>query len=295
MQTSLDLRDEVAWVTGAGRGLGRAFACALARRGARVVLTSRTLAELDQTADAIIKGGGHALVAQGDVTDRHSMTRVVEHAEQEFGPISLLVGNAGRFGPIGPIWNTDADEWEITISTNICGNRKCIALALPRMIELRRGRIIIVASSTPLHTRPYFSAYSGSKTFLIKLAEEIAPEVRGYGVSVFAIHPGTVLTSMSSRLIDSPEGRKYLKWFAQIFERKKETTCEAAAHLVARLASGQADQFSGSFFDSSKDFDAMIAALERSQRDSLTLRIPLLSRGFRSNSSRRRTTKKSTH
>jgi len=111
----IDLTGQVALITGGGRGLGRAFAQALAARGAAVAITARSQAEVQETAHHILAAGGHARAFPGDVTDAPTVTHMVEAVEQHFGPIDILVNNAGVITPIGPLWEVDPIAWWHTL------------------------------------------------------------------------------------------------------------------------------------------------------------------------------------
>lgn len=273
MLDTRSLEGQVALVTGGSRGLGREFARGLAQHGVRVAVTARSLDQLNETVALINAAGGEAISIAADVRDATEVNVMVRTVEARLGAIDILVNNAGKFGPIGPIWEVDSDDWEGTIATNVFGTRHCLAAVLPGMVRRRSGRVIIIASSTPLHTKPYLSAYASSKAFIIKLAEEIAPEVRQHGISIFSIHPGTIMTSMSSRLINSAEGKKYLPWFPKIFAEGRNSTPEDAMRLILQLLSGDADDFSGSFFDATRDFEKTVEFLRKSRRRGLNLRV----------------------
>src|SRR5215218_105619 len=105
------LAGQVAIVTGGGRGIGRAIALALADAGAVVVVAARSDAQIRETVALIERDGGRALAVRTDVTDRCAVERLIAEAEQQAGPVDLLVNNAGVFGPIGPLWQTDPDAW----------------------------------------------------------------------------------------------------------------------------------------------------------------------------------------
>src|SRR5947209_3302004 len=105
-----DLSDDVVLVTGAGRGIGKAIALALAAAGARVILTARTESELDEARAEIESAGGHGLAVTAAVSDPAAVASLVEQAEASFGPISVLVNNAGVLEPVGVLWEVDPDE-----------------------------------------------------------------------------------------------------------------------------------------------------------------------------------------
>jgi|SRR5579859_938772 len=139
-----DLSGDVALVTGAGRGIGKAIALALA--AARVILTARTASELDQARAEIESAGGHGLAVTTDVSDLAAVASLVEQAEASFGPISVLVNNAGVLEPVGVLWEVDPYEWWHNLEVNLRGPFLCTRAVLPGMISRGRGRITNLAS-----------------------------------------------------------------------------------------------------------------------------------------------------
>lgn len=243
----------VALVTGGGRGLGRAFAIALAKNGWRVAVASRNTDELNTTAGLVREAGTECIAVSADVTDKGAVQALIAAAESQLGPIGLLVNNAGMGPPYGPTWETDADEWWRNIEVNLRGPLLCCRAVLPGMIQRRSGRIINVASGAGTISIPYLSAYVTSKAALIRLTEVLAAELRPHGVAVFAIQPGTVKTAMAETVLHSEPGKRWLPWFHQIFEENHDVSTAPGEALVLYLASGQADALSGRFFDAPGD------------------------------------------
>jgi 3-oxoacyl-[acyl-carrier protein] reductase len=249
-----NLSGQVVLVTGGGRGLGRAFAQALAASGMRVAITARHVNELEETA-RLIRSSGHTVIAfPADINDKSSIEEVVVKVEAQLGPIDLLINNAGICPPeaVGPTWTLDPISWWKTFETNVRGSLNCFNALVPRMIERGRGRVIFVASSTALRGISYMSAYTSSKAALIRLSENLALEVQDYGISVFSIHPGTVRTAMAEGLMCPASGIKYIPWFKKIFDEHRDEPIGPAANLVLYLASGKADALSGRLFMASR-------------------------------------------
>lgn len=124
------LKGSVTAITGGGRGIGRAIAQRFAAEGASVVVAARTERQVAETVALINSAGGRARLRRvsADVTDQRAVERVVEQAEQQLGPIDVLVNNAGAVGTIGPIWEVDADEWWRTVEVNLRGPFLCVRL-----------------------------------------------------------------------------------------------------------------------------------------------------------------------
>lgn len=267
----------VALITGAGRGLGRAFAIALAEAGFKVTVTARTEAEITAAAETIVSRGGQAIAVAGDVTDRQAVERVVATTEATLGPITLLVNNAGVLNG-GLVGTFDPDEWWHDIAINLRGPYLFVHAVLPGMITRGQGRIINLASAAGLRAVETGAAYCVSKAALIRLSETIALEATKHGVATFAIHPGTVRTPMNIRFMESAEMRRrspeVAAWFEQLFAEGADTPIERAVQLVLALASGKADALSGCFLSVDDDLDALLAQADGIQsQERLRLRL----------------------
>jgi len=238
----------VALVTGGGRGLGRAFAIALARQGLRVAVAARSTHQIEETVGLIQSKSHSAIAVPADVTFKADVHAMVDAVEAKLGPIDLLVNNAGSGPPFGPTWESDPEEWWRNVETNLKGPLLCCHAILPGMIRRKQGRIINVASAAGTCSVPYMSAYVTSKAALIRLTEVLADEVREHGVSLFSIQPGTVRTAMAEELLLSEAGQRWMPWFKKIFDNGADDSPEAGTELVLYLASGAADTLSGRFF-----------------------------------------------
>src|SRR5690606_40845605 len=154
------LEGQVALVTGAGRGFGRAIAERFAAEGAAVALLARSLAQLDEVAQAIRDRGGHAIGIRCDVADQASIVHAMTKARELLGPIDLLVNNAGVPGPFGPIWEVDPHEWWRAQAIHIRAPMLFMHHVLPGMVERDRGRVICVSAIASRIVAPHLSAYS---------------------------------------------------------------------------------------------------------------------------------------
>jgi NAD(P)-dependent dehydrogenase (short-subunit alcohol dehydrogenase family) len=257
------LADSVAVVTGGGRGLGRAFAVALAHHGARVVVVARSRDQLAETVQHITRSGGVALAFTADVTDRTSSEQTLASIRATVGPIDLLVNNAGVGAPIGPLVQTDADDWWRAHEVNLRGPMLWTRVVLPGMIERGKGRIINVASGAGAIAIPFMSAYVTSKTALIRFTEVLAQEVKAQGIRIFAIEPGTVRTAMAMYALESPAGRRWVPWYRNIFDAQEDVQPEYSAELIVRLARGDADRLTGRFISRDDDLDHILRQAEK--------------------------------
>ena len=146
--------------------------------------------------------------------------------------------------------------------------------ALARMVPRQRGRVINVSSRSGNIAPAFASAYATSKAALTRFTEIVAAEARPHGVAVFAIEPGTVLTPMTRRLIESDAGRRWLPWYGAIFDEGRDAAPEEGARLVVRLAAGGADVLAGRFISRADDLDARVRDAEAIARDDrLVLRL----------------------
>jgi NAD(P)-dependent dehydrogenase (short-subunit alcohol dehydrogenase family) len=192
-----------ALVTGAGRGIGRAIALALAREGARVALTARTVSELDEVVATARSQGGHAVALAADLSDRAAARQLVARAAEALGPVDVLVNNAGLGSSSNPrpVVDFDDDFWEASLLVNLTAPYLLCKAALPSMLARRWGRIINVASINGKIGSVHGAAYSASKHGLLGLTRSLALEVGRDGVTVNAICPGPVRTVMNDRRV----------------------------------------------------------------------------------------------
>jgi NAD(P)-dependent dehydrogenase (short-subunit alcohol dehydrogenase family) len=258
-----ELAGQVALVTGAGRGFGKAIAMAFAEAGAAVTITARSTKQIDATVAEIKAKGGKAFAVPGDVTHRKDVERVIEAAARHFGPATLLVNNAGQAGPFGPIGTLDPDEWWAAQAVHVRGPFLFMSAVLPNMIQKRAGRIINVASLGGTRVEPFLSAYCVGKSSEIRLTEQVAAEVKQYGISAFAIEPGTVYTEMAESTIADPVAQRYLPGMVEFLKNIKEKEDPAVgfarcARMCLQLASGRYDGLSGRYLTPEDNFDELL-------------------------------------
>ncbi len=192
------LDNQIAVVTGAGRGNGAAVAHKLASMGASVLLCARTLADIDSTAEGIRKSGGKAMTFQCDVTNLQSVEAAAAYVREKLGSISILVNNAGTGGTPGPLHEMSPNTWESILNTNLRSAFYCIRSFAPMMISARNGHIINVSSLAGKNPLPNAAAYAASKWGLNGLSFSVAEELRAYNIRVSVVSPGSVNTAFSS-------------------------------------------------------------------------------------------------
>ncbi len=246
----MSLQGEVALVTGAGRGLGRAVALDLAGRGARVALNGRSRRFLEETAGEIEASGGECLVAAGDVADPQQVAAAVRHCVESLGVVGVLVNNASIIGPPRFLEDADALAWNETLATNLNGPYAFCREVLPLMRQRGRGRVINVISGLAQMPFPRFSAYCASKAALLQLTRCLAQELEQDPLQIMALDPGVMDTGMQAeiRSLDPQQLGPVRDRFLEMKESGALRDPGEAAELAAELAVRDAEEDSGATF-----------------------------------------------
>jgi 3-oxoacyl-[acyl-carrier protein] reductase len=193
------IKGKIALVTGAGKGIGKAVALALAKEGVNVGLVARSPGDLEKLASEIKSLGVKTAIATADVADINAVDKAVESIIQELGNIDILINNAG-VGAFGGFMELQPEEWERIIRVNLLGVYYVTRAVLPSMIERKTGDIINIASTAGLRGAAVTSAYSASKFGLIGMSESLMYEVRKHNIRVTTLTPSTVATDMAVNL-----------------------------------------------------------------------------------------------
>jgi NAD(P)-dependent dehydrogenase (short-subunit alcohol dehydrogenase family) len=203
------LSGKICLVTGAGRGIGRSIAIAFAAEGGRVAVTARTAAELEDVVGVIRAAGGEALAIVADLADSAVPARIVEQVRAAWGPIEVLVNNAGIGSSANPkpLVSFDDDFWNLTLQINLTAPYLLSKAVLPAMLAAKRGRIITVSSINGKIGALHGAAYAASKHGVLGLMRTLAMETARDGVTVNAICPGPVHTRMHDKRLEYDSAR----------------------------------------------------------------------------------------
>jgi 3-oxoacyl-[acyl-carrier protein] reductase len=194
-----DLKNKNALITGAGKGIGKAIAIALAKEGVNVILVARTQDEIENVAAKARALRVKALAITADVADINSVNSAVEKALAEFKTIDILINNAG-IAAFGKFLELEPADWERIIQVNLMGTYYVTRAILPNMIERQTGDIINISSTAGLNGNALTSAYSASKFAVLGLTDSLMQEVRKHNIRVTALTPSTVATDMAKEL-----------------------------------------------------------------------------------------------
>jgi len=188
------LKDKVSIVTGAGRGLGKVMALALADAGSDIILTARTVDEIEHTAKEVTDMGRKALAVKMDITRSDDISKMVEKAVSEFGKIDILVNNAGQNASYAnhSFEDIPEDEWIEMIQTNVNGTFLVTRIVGRSMLEKGEGKIVNISSSFGVKAIPTRICYSVSKAAVIQMTRSVAVEWGSRGVTVNCIAPGSI-------------------------------------------------------------------------------------------------------
>jgi NAD(P)-dependent dehydrogenase (short-subunit alcohol dehydrogenase family) len=254
---------QVALVSGAGRGIGRGIAVALAADGLLVGLLGRDRGRLDAVRDEIVAAGGRAVVVVADVTRRDQVGEAVSAVNRELGPVDLLVSNAGlRERAAAVPWEADPDDWWRVVETNLRGPLLLLQAVLPTMVRRGAGRVLHVGSGMGQRPNPDWSAYAVSKAGLSRLTDSVAAALDGTGVVVLEVSPGLVRTDMTETMWGPAEEQSW---------NDPGQVVDAAV----RFARGDLDALHGRFVHAARDdLDGLLAvAPQVVERDARTLRL----------------------
>ena len=232
-------KDKSVIITGGGGKIGKAYAVAFAKEGAKVSLPD--IAGADHVLKAIKDIGGSAISMACDVTDEKSVKAMVDETVKQFGTVDVLINNAAYFMTVwkGPFWEMAVDEFDKAMAVNVRGSWLCAKAAVPYMQKQKRGKIINISSNVALTGNPNYIHYVTSKGAIIAMTRAMARELGDFNINVNTVSPGFVVTE--GRKVD-PE---YEKVRAQQRSIKRSQVEEDLVGTVLFLASSDSDFMTG--------------------------------------------------
>ncbi|WP_048686229.1 3-ketoacyl-ACP reductase, partial [Bacillus sp. 220_BSPC] len=192
----ISLKGKTALITGAGRGIGRATAIALAKEGVHLGLIGLTMSNLEKVTAELEQYDVNVSAATADVANLEAVHQAVEHIKSDLGSIDILINNAG-IAKFGGFLDLTPEEWENIIQVNLMGVYNVTRAVLPDMIERKSGDIVNISSTAGQKGAPVTSAYSASKFAVLGLTESLMLEVRKHNIRVTALTPSTVATDLA--------------------------------------------------------------------------------------------------
>jgi 3-hydroxybutyrate dehydrogenase len=246
------LKNQVALVTGSGRGIGRAIAHLFAKEGAAVFLTARTEKELAGVAKEIADNGGRAEYAMADLTQEAACAHVVAATREKFGRIDILVNNAGHYGPVVPVEEYPLAEFDKVISVHLRAAFLLSKLVLPEMYARGSGVILNISSLSAKAACSWGSAYAAAKAGILGLTRVTAAEGARKGVRVNAICPGPVTETQMSKELGADLAKRLgvseeeqLAGFLNSLLQGRAQTAEEIAQAALFLCSEQSSAITG--------------------------------------------------
>ncbi|MCO6177724.1 SDR family NAD(P)-dependent oxidoreductase [Ciceribacter sp. RN22] len=196
---TIDLKDRIALVTGASRGIGYYTALELAKAGAHVIACARTVGGLEELDDAIKAVGGSATLVPFDLADMQAIDTLGASIFERWGKLDILVANAGILGVISPIGHVEAKVFEKVMTTNVTATWRLIRSVEPLLVKSDQGRAVIMSSAAAHKCRPFWGPYSASKAAVEALARTWAGETQRLPLRVVSVDPGATRTAMRAQ------------------------------------------------------------------------------------------------
>lgn len=275
----MKLKDRVALITGANRGLGEAIARAYAAEGAHLVLAARDTAPLKTVAESLTLADGQKVEWQAaDISKAEDVAALAKKALDTFGRVDILVNNAGVYGPIGPIEEIDWDAWVEALQINLFGTLNMTRALIPAMKSQGYGKIINLSGGGATAPLPRFSAYAASKAAVVRLTETLANELAAWKIDVNAIAPGALNTRLLDQVLEAGPERAGEDFYNRSLKQRDQggTEPEKGAELAVFLGTAESDGLSGrllsAVWDGWRDFADPALREKIMQSDVYTLR-----------------------
>lgn len=248
---SQSLRDKVAIVTGASKGIGRVLSQHFAREGASVACAARSRELVEETAHLVTAAGGRAIAVTCDASREDDVRRLVEATVKAFGALTTLVNNAGDGGPTKPVQDYTLEDWRYTIDSCLTTSYLCIRFAVPEMIRAGGGAIVNISSTAGRRGLPYRIGYCAAKAGQVGMTYGMALELAPHNIRVNAIAPGAVEGDRIDRVIAGQAAvrgvsvEEMREAFVSRAPLKRMVTAEDIAAAAAFLCSDAARNISG--------------------------------------------------
>jgi len=228
------LKDRIALITGASRGIGAAVAKGFAAEGAHVILTARTIGGLEEVDDEIQGAGGSATLVEMDLRDSLAIDRLGVNLYERWGKLDVLVANGGLLGQLTPIHQYDPDVWEEVIAVNLTANQRLVRSMDPLLRLSDAGRAIFVSSSAAHNFRPFWGAYAVSKAALDAMVRCYAAENVRSKLRINIINPGATRTGMRAAAFpgEDPLSLKTPKDLVSLFLELASPNCLTHGDLI---------------------------------------------------------------
>ncbi len=240
-----DLKDKVAIITGARRGMGRTHALILAKAGAKVVVSDISQEDCQKVVDEIEKDGGEALAYKCDVSKKEEIEGMVKETVDKFGKVDILVNNAG-IAQFKPFLELTEEEWDRTLDINLKGYFLCAQTVAKEMVKQKSGAIVNIASVAMGQVGVGFlnlAHYCASKGGIVGMTEALALELAPYNIRINAVSPGMIETPMIDSIKENPEQEKEL---LKRVPMKRMGKPEEVSNLVLFLVSDESSYMTGS-------------------------------------------------
>jgi len=250
-------------VTGGGGGLGRAIGLRLAADGARVGLVGRTLETLESAAGAIREAGGEATPLVADVRDAPGLRAAFGRFRKWAGGFDALVCTAGTLRAVGPLAGVDFETWWRDLETTLRGAAVALREALPDLRQSDAPSATLLVGPGHNGELPFASGYAAGQAGLVRLVESVGREWLAEKIPVYALNPGVVATDFLRRLVDGPDGRRWLPQFNEALAEGKEVGPEVAAAMVAWLVDRRPAELSGRVVAALMDPELLASRLDR--------------------------------
>lgn len=221
------LKNKIALITGASRGIGAAIAKRFAQEGAQLILVARSIEDLENVDNEVQRFGPPAVLVPFDLTNLPRIDDLAQSIAERFGQLDILVGNAAILGGLTPITHTLPSTWHQVMATNLHANWHLLKAFEPLLVKAHKARLIFVTSGITTHPTPYWGAYGVSKSALEMMVKTYAAEVKHTAFKVNLVNPGTTRTAMRAEAMpgEDPLSIPVPEDITEVFVRLAEASC----------------------------------------------------------------------